>query len=205
LELQSFIRLVPYDELSTVSRSKPCRGTYIFSDIERLSPAEVTSASALAEALRQSGCRVLNYPQQVHKRFALLKTLHRAGINDFDVYKANEMPKQFPVFIRVANDHDGSRSELLQTYDAVAEQLSALCLAGFEAEDLMLTEYMHTADSTGMYRKYSCFLIGESFIPRHLLFSHNWVTKLWANEVDSGLVQEEIDFINARPHPHEKF
>ena len=35
-ELQSFIRLVPYDELSTVSRSKPCRG-HCIGDVHKTS------------------------------------------------------------------------------------------------------------------------------------------------------------------------
>ncbi len=202
--LQPHFRVVTYADLDRLQESTPAAGTYIFSDIELLSDLELETASSFAQTLRRAGCRVLNDPKSVLTRFPLLKTLHKIGINDFDVYETHEIPRRFPVFIRRINDHKGSLSDLLDTCDAVEEQLDALRLAGVVDKELMLTEYIHTADSTGMYRKYSCFLIGDSVVPRHLFFSRNWVTKLSANEVDSTLVQEEIDFVDAYPHPHEE-
>src|SRR5712671_2651472 len=64
-------------------------GTYIFSDLERMTPAELRLA---AEAYRiiaaAPRCRAVNDPARAMGRYELLRNLAQRGINDFDAYRA---------------------------------------------------------------------------------------------------------------------
>ena len=104
-QLAKKIRLVSYDRFLKF-RSFP-RATYIFSDIERLSPEQQECAARIWTELSSAGLRILNHPTQSLRRYPLLRTLYDLKINRFNVYWLNEnrIPSQFPVFIRRANDH----------------------------------------------------------------------------------------------------
>ena len=83
-------------------------GTYIFCDLERLSHHELVLAGASYLALKdQPGIRLLNDPARVRTRYALLRALYQAGVNDFDVYRADGLPqpRRFPVFVRAEAVH----------------------------------------------------------------------------------------------------
>ena len=88
-------------------REVPC-GTYIFTDIERLTPWELRVVAEAYHALAaDERCRVLNDPARVMTRYELLRNLREEGINDFDVIRADERrwPARYPVFLRHEQDH----------------------------------------------------------------------------------------------------
>jgi hypothetical protein len=64
---------------------------------------------------------------------------------------------------------------------------------------MMLEEYHHTADAMGIFRKYSVFSIADQIVPRHVLFSTNWITK-HPDLSDEATAREESQFIAAFPH-----
>ena len=48
---------------------------------------------------------------------------------------------------------------------------------GYRARDLLGVEFCDTSDATGLFRKYSAFLVDGEVLPRHLLFSKSWHLK----------------------------
>src|SRR5262249_50787220 len=94
-------------------------GTYVFADLERLSPDTLLRAAALWDSLADShrDVRLLNHPIRSMRRYELLRNLHEQGINTFDVYRVTEgrAPRQYPVFLRIENDHSGPISPLLKS------------------------------------------------------------------------------------------
>src|SRR5205823_7718946 len=91
----------------------------------------------------------------------------------------SDQPTQhrFPVFIRDEGDHGGSLTTLLYSTSEVSDALAQLLKEGRNARQLLIVEFCDTADASGVYRKYSVFTIAGKVIPRHLIFSRNWVLK----------------------------
>ena len=82
------------------------RATYVFADLDRLSPWELRVAADYYRILSEAGMRCLNDPAKAMTRYELLATLHREGINPQAVYRADDHPRpaRFPVFVRL-DDH----------------------------------------------------------------------------------------------------
>jgi len=112
---RSHIEMVAYDQLFRTTRL-PVRA-HVFTDIERLGADDLERAAKLFETLRSASpdLPLLNHPLRVRRRYELLRTLHDAGINDFNVYRLSEArkPRRFPVFLRSENDHAGPETELI--------------------------------------------------------------------------------------------
>ena len=93
------------------------KGSFIFSDLERLKPSVTRKAEKGWNELRKAGCKTLNHPVHSRRRYALQKALN----NDFRVFRSNEIPDdiRFPVFLRRENDHAGNITPLLNNHEAV--------------------------------------------------------------------------------------
>jgi hypothetical protein len=180
-------------------------GTYVFSDLERLSDAQRELAQSFWEQLKQAGCRVLNEPRRALRRYDLLKLLSEQGINLFRAYWMNEPHNglRFPVFIRQENDHTGSLTALLNDEAELSAAMRQVLGQGRDPRHLLIVEYCHTADATGTFRKYSVMRIGDAMIPRHVLFSDNWVNKSPGLTVDPQMVGEETAYQKLNPHEPE--
>jgi hypothetical protein len=202
--LAPMIRVVLYEHLP-FRRALPT-GTYVFADVERLTPEQATLAAQAWAALVRHGAdvRLLNHPTRSMRRVELLRALHERGRNDADVYRATDgaRPARFPVFLRHANDHGGSLSELLATPEQLARELARLERDGVYRDDLIITEFSDTADAGGVFRKYSCFRIGNHIVPRHLLFSRAWNVKI-VELTPPEYVREELEFVRTNPHRDE--
>lgn len=177
-------------------------GTYIFSDLERLDASSLETAAAVHHALSSdSRFRVLNHPLQSLRRFELLTMLSQQGINSFNAYRLEDQPrpKQFPVFIRGEDDHKGSLSDLLpnqQSLDQCSQQWQGR-IGGLGRK--LVIEHCDVSDAEGVVRKYSAFIIGGRFLPRHLFFARHWCVKGW-QLLDERYLQEERDYIASDPH-----
>ncbi len=196
------VRVLFYEAIAR-RRSLP-RGTYIFADLERLSTARQQLAGALYEQLAAAGVIALNNPRTALRRYDLLRTLHDAGINDFNAYRLHEgsSPRKFPVFVRRESDHCGSLTPLLANQSELDRALSDLREAGVSASELLVIEFCDTANASGEYQKLSGFRIGDEIVPRHILYSSAWVTKK-SELVDDLKVREEIEFLQSNPHERE--
>lgn len=215
-DLVGRLRTVCYRQL--LSEAKHPRGIYVFADIERLGTKQKDRAAELYRRLRAAGSIVLNDPAEVKLRAELLTTLHEGGVNRFGVHRANDdlSAVRYPVFLRCANDHRGSRTKLLTGPDelraAIADQSRTRILfrdeqGKFRAfrwgprrrRELLITEFCDTADSMGVYRKYSAFAVAGRIVPRHLFFSDKWMLKA-PKLITPETVEEERRYVARNPH-----
>jgi len=173
-------------------------GTYIFTDVERLKFKEALGASRLWHCLERAGYRLLNHPRRSMRRYRLLKTLHRRGINTFNVFRPWEglwHRPEYPVFLRGENDHRGNMSDLIAT---PRELFRARC----HHRKALVTEFCDTRGADGLYRKYSAMRVGDRILPRHIFFSNHWMIKN-ADACDDRLLAEELDYLHTNPHEKE--
>lgn len=177
------------------------RGTWIFSDLERLAPREAERAARLWNALERAGQRVVNHPTRALGRYELLRTLHEAGLNDFDVWRVSEgrTPPRFPVFLRMESDHRGSIGSLVNDREAWRAALAALDAEGRSRRDALAIEFCETADTDGVRAKYAAFLVGDALIPRHAFFSKDWVVKD-PDLVEPRYLEREQEYLARNPH-----
>ncbi len=180
--LAAEVVLLPYEALPSNHDLPP--GTYIFSDVERLTEAQRTLAARVYDQLAAAGSavRILNHPARSLRRYDLLHALHERGLNHFRAFRpfrAAEpgQPWRYPLFLRGENDHDGNQSPLIRNAKELRKALPMALMQGLDPRNLLIVEFCDTQDSGGLYRKYSAFRVGERIIPRHVLFSRNWVLK----------------------------
>lgn len=201
------VTIVPYAEF--IGRANPPRGAYIFSDLDRVNAHWLPRLQQRWDDLIDAGTAVnmLNEPLRVKTRLPLLQELHARGINDFDVYpialNKPPTPKRFPVFIREANDHNGPITELIRNQAELVQYLDYCAKAGKLTGTPVLVEFVDTADTSGMYRKYSAFRFGHHIVPAHIVTGRDWVVKLTNSESDARHVAEELDFVESNPHAEE--
>lgn len=171
-------------------------GTWIFSDVDRLSGSQSVEILPHWRALKDAGVPVLNDPINSMRRYELLRALHEAGSNDFDAYMFTEhrRPKRFPVFVRKAADHGGAHSDLLPDQAALDAELARLDAENVWPGDKLIVEFIETADEAGIRRKYAALRIGDRLIPRQILHSREWVIKRHDLH-DPEFVAEEIDYL----------
>ena len=178
---------------------EPLPGAWIFTDIERLRGDELQAASDFATRLTMDPARwrVLNDPRQVKLRYALLRDLSGAGINDFRVFRLAEIPAdaRYPLFLRGENDHQGAVTGLLHN----AQELQAASRNLPDRDRLLAVEYLSYLRADGVFVKYSMMRIGDDVVPRHVLFSREWVLKD-PDMVDDRLMLEEDLYVRESPH-----
>ncbi len=188
---------VPVPEVASVSYADISReaslpsGTYIFSDLERLSDAELLWASDLYRCISASpGSRALNDPARVRVRYGLLRALHTAGLNRFDAYRADGAPRpgRFPVFVRRQSDHDAALSDLLPDQDALDACLESLMAKGESLRGLVVIEFCAEPVRPGVFRRYGAFRVGDSIHLDHVVTEDSWNVKGGA----AGLATEEM-------------
>lgn len=193
--LRHLVRIVSYE--SRAWRANPTSGSWVFTDLERLDERTLAGAIELQRLLASDPARwqVLNGPSRVLCRYPLLRRLADEGINAFRAFRLDEVPQdaRYPLFVRGEQDHDGSRSSLLQDRQA---------LRAFVAEhgDMLrrirpiAIEYLPYQRGDGLYVKYSAMRVGPALVPRHMLFGRQWQVKD-PEVVDDPLVAQEHAFI----------
>jgi hypothetical protein len=193
-----------YEDLAFGGRLRP--GTYVFSDLERLTDAQLELAKHAwrTMAARPEAYRLFNDPSQALRRYDLLKALHANGINGFQAYRLDNgrVPENFPLFLRRESEHDGAISPLLHSRAELDRAVEESLAKGVRRDDLLAVEFCDTADADGVYRKYSAFRVGEKIIARHALFSRKWVVKL-ADETEQQWIDEEREYLDSHPHEAE--
>ena len=200
-EIEPVVKIVSYESLLTKT-SLP-RATYIFSDIERLCPERLPKIEAIYETFEneKAGLTLLNHPTRSMKRYELLRTLNLHGYNPFNIYRLDEIPSNlsFPVFVRGENDHRGSLTGLINTHDELSAALSQL--QPNPPRDKVVIEFCDTSDGSGIFRKYSAYIVANHIIPQHMMFSDDWLTKgAGSLALKKSDLYEERDYLQKNPH-----
>lgn len=195
------MRRLFYDDLFSTTQCDP--GTYVFTDLDRLTPSERRLAATVWHQLAgyAPAVRLLNDPARVPTRYELLRALAESGSNRYCAWLASEdlARVRFPVFVRVANEHTGSLTPLLRTGPDLGRALRWARLRGYRLRDLLVVEFSDTSDAHGVYRKYSVFVVGDEVLPRHLFLSRRWLVK--KPDLDGEPFAREQDaFLEKNPH-----
>lgn len=197
----SFIQPLSYEKI--LGQPHFGSGVYIFSDIEVLSDPERLSATALWEQLQLVGSEIVtvNHPTRSLRRYALLTSLYAAGSNHFTVHRLSDdcSSIRLPAFLRRENDHKGSQTDILEKESELSSAVLELERAGMDLSQWIATEFCDTRDEHGVYRKYSCFLVNDVVIPRHVFFSKDWMQK-FSELTEDCFIEEELKFFNENPH-----
>jgi hypothetical protein len=156
-------------------------GTYIFTDIERLTPWELrVVAEAYSALAADSRCRILNDPAKVMTRYELLRNLREEGINDFDVIRADERrwPARYPVFLRHEQDHGRPLStDLLHNREELEAALKKAQADRMSFRGLLIVGYAAEAFDGPWFRKFNTFRVGNEVFAHHLVVEDSWVVK----------------------------
>lgn len=196
------IRVLAYEKLPPVQAIGA--RTWIFSDLDRLSPDQREAATALWDRLSESDppVRLLNNPRRVVLRYELLRRLYELGVNAFQAYRLAELPHsiRFPVFLREEGEHSGPLSALLGDRDALDTAVTTAIAAGRRSDNMLVIEFCDTSDESGLFRKYGAFSVGEGIVPRHLIVSRDWIVNVDRDEVSSQKLIEERAYLAGNPH-----
>lgn len=154
-------------------------GAAVLTDFERLAPWELEMVSVLRQRIGDTGAPVLNDPARFRPRGALLKLLHKEGVNGFacTLPAQGERPARFPVFLRTMAAHRGVIGDLLHGPEEAEAALQAALAAGYPLSDLALIEYAPLEQEGGVFRKRAGFGIGGEIVPGPTVSDHHWVAK----------------------------
>jgi hypothetical protein len=207
--LRGQITILPYEYLAGMPRLRA--GTYIFSDVERLSRSETAVATAVWDALSSwDTARVLNHPTRTMRRYELLRTMRAHCINTFDAYRLTEArpPKRFPVFLREENEHTGSLTPLLETPEQLEAAVEAALASGVRRDDCLIVEFCDTSDCHGTFRKYTACKVGGRIVPTHVLFGNRWMLKTMPADYEGTIavgaqLAEQAEYVYENPHEQE--
>lgn len=202
-DLNGRVKVLTYEELK-YHRFLPV-GTYIFSDIERLSVAQTKEATRIYRKLESSGVQLLNDPLESMRRYELLRTLYEMGLNEFNVYRPTEYrkPAKYPLFLKSESNHSGCSDRLITCHEQFNLELKNFLFENSSREDTIIEEFCDTSDREGIFRKYSAFRIGKKIIPAHLYFGRKWMVK-GRNLIHKTKVMENEEREYLLENPHEK-
>ena len=196
------VQVATYETLFALKRAPI--GNYIFTDIDRLTPFEIDAAGEIVKGLRKADptVRISNEPNRVLGRYALLRRLHEAGLNSFNVWRLDEerMPTAYPVFIRREQDALGAESPLLRNEDEFRAEISRLYAAGKGMIGRIAVEYRDCGDAMGIHRKYGAFCFAGMVVPQHLVVADQWMVKRGIAELTPDLIAEEERYVFDNPH-----
>ncbi len=184
-------------------------GTYIFSDIERVTPMVARRAARAWNMISELGgdARILNHPTRSMRRYELLRTLYERGGNAFNAYRLVECrrPQRWPVFIRDEHQHSKNLTPLLHTPEELDAAVAVISARGGSREDKLVVEFCDTRDDQGLYYIYRAFLIGERVISVVRRASRNWVVGFPGQKYvkTPEVLEKERRYVETNPHERE--
>jgi len=197
------VELVYYEKLSEIDEL--CRaGTYVFTDLERLTPAGLRTASELGDTLAAmpDAPTIVNHPSRVMLRYDLLHLLHERGVNAFRAHRALPIPAdlRYPVFLRSEHEHR-VLTPLLWNRRQVERQLVRAHAQGMDPTGLLAIEYEDVADEHGMFHRHISHVIGDTIIPGYVAFSSDWVVKAGRFLEGERLAQQRASVLSGEHEP----
>jgi hypothetical protein len=201
LAVPDFVRPITYETLFANKRAPI--GNYVFTDLDRLTGYEIDAAAEIARALSAvSDAAVINWPNRVLGRYALLRRLREAGLNSFDVWRLDEhrTPTHFPVFIRREQDALGPESRLLHDEAEYRAAIEALQESGKGLGGRIAVQFCQQPDAGGLYRKHGAFCFRGQVVPQHLFLSTDWNVKRSSIQLSPAMIEEEERYVFGNPH-----
>jgi len=195
------VSILTYDEALQCSRLPAA--TYVFTDMDRLSPPQLKLASALHTHLRVHGQSVLNNPARAMSRAGLLRALHDAGINQFNAYRVEEnvRPERWPVFIRTEGSHTAPVSGLLESWDAVRTAVEEAMESGIPVSNMIIIEYAAEPVMPGLFRKLASFRFGNTQFAHNCVHEDNWLVKYGQlGSATPELYQDDLRIVKENPY-----
>jgi hypothetical protein len=180
-------------------------GTWVMCDLERLAIWELRLAGDIARQIREAGpnFRLLNDPARAACRYELLLRLHKAAINRFRAWRAEDgnPNARFPVFLRLESNHEVPLSGLLDSADALESAIESQRAKGVSLRGLMIIEYEAKPLAPGVFRKYAAYRIGARIIADHTVHDVTWLAKYGDNAAWSPeRYAEEAIYVRDNPH-----
>ncbi len=171
------VKIWTYDRLFRARRLP--RATWILTDFDRLSFWELELAARVHRNLVSTGQKVLNDPATVAQRLSLLRRLHRAGFNRFNVWsvEAEEWPDRYPVFLRTQSAHRGALTDLIADRPALEREIEAALAKGRPRRELMIVEYCAEPVRAGLFRKLAAYRVGDTMVATLCVHQSKWVAK----------------------------
>jgi hypothetical protein len=194
----SSARRIPYYLL--FARGSLPHGAYIFMDFDRLNTWQIERAAHIAKQLRAAGCQVLNDPVVALQRGALLRKLHRDGINSFKSWSAADHAEvdRFPVFLRTEAAHRGTLSDVITDRLRLEAEIDRLLKAGYPISNLIIIEYRAKPIHDDVFRKLAVYRIGDRMVPAPSVHERKWDAKF--GEVGAAT---EADYVEDLQRIHE--
>lgn len=175
-----------------------------FWPLDQMSPTQKEIAAQCWERLSQArpDITLINNPSEVLLRYDLLQACYARKRNTFCVRRAVDFLRcnEFPVFLRREHDHNASLTGLLRTRKELAQAVAKSLHLGYRLRDLIVVEYCDTVDATGIFRKYSSFIVGDRILPHTLMHNENWISKSRGRLVDAATAREELEYVQKNPH-----
>jgi len=159
------------------------RGVLLYDVPER--PIDIKGPDA-GRLLEQALCRRVDNLKTWRARYAIGCTAEGGIIMD-------------GVVIRLADDHQGSRTPLLNNRDELNQAILGAAMSGLNLQRIVIVEFCDVSGPDKLYRKYSAFRVGDRVIPRHLIFSEFWLQKT-PDIVDEEKLKEERAYLDQIPH-----
>jgi hypothetical protein len=170
-------RVLTYDE--AFGQRNWQGGAVIFSDLDRLASADVLQATLLYRRLKRARgpIRLLNHPTRTCRRYAVLRRLYDAGINEHNVFRIDERRGawRYPVFLRSDQRHDKPYTDLIFDDKTLEAEIWRLTSLGLLPQDLLIVEFCDTADAKGVYRKCTAYVVGDTIFQRYMCFGDRWM------------------------------
>jgi len=202
--LPETVRVLDYATL--LGSSGLARGTYIFTDIDRLSKGEHQRVSLTYRLLRKNGVTVLNDPARQLGRYGLLRKLHSEGANEFTAYRADsfEKPARWPVFVRTEGDHSRPLSGLIGTQAVLDEFIEKMVSDGLPLTSLLVIEYSAEEVVPGLYRKLSVFRVADRMVGFTCVHDRDWLVKYGRPGIATDeLYEDEYRIVRDNPFGEE--
>jgi hypothetical protein len=181
-----------YDRI--LCERRVAKATYIFTDLERLAPWELRAAGECYRALTEQGLSCLNDPANAMARVELLRALNSAGINPFNVLRAEERPEpaRFPVLLRHEDDHWRPLPNLIESQTELDRALADLRAEGVPLRGTLVVEFCAEPYSDGLWHKWGTFRVGPNISLDHIAVDDNWLVKrgVWAKLTDAAVADE---------------
>lgn len=194
------IRLMNYDALIRARWAR--RAAYVFTDLDRLGYWDLEHAAHLYLQMKQAGLTVWNNPARFKTRYALLRALHAAGLNDFTAWRVDELAgiARYPVFLRKTHGHREPLSDLLHSRADLDKAVHAAIHSGTPAENLLAVEFAAEPVRPGLYRKLAAFRIGDDIVPHICVHDTSWLVKYGKLGIATEeLYRDELNILQTNP------
>lgn len=178
------------------------RATYVFTDFDRLLPEGMEAVIGLHRRIAAAGGRTINDPGRFVGRLALLRALHRAGINPFTAWPAVPCPEpdRWPVFLRRQRGHRGPLSGLIHDPVTLQAAIDDALASGTVPDDLIVVAYCAEPTEDGLFRRLAVYRIGDVYVADGCVHERHWVAKIGTPGITGpGAHEEELRIVRDSP------